>query len=82
MITGILTAFPNDSLFDEAMTELQSTAKFPVKYEGDQDRLRLPQVHALNCLKDVFTNTFLGPPSEQYLERTLNLSVDCLSHDM
>jgi hypothetical protein len=49
-------------------------------YSGEQ--VKLPQVHALNCLKDVFANSRLGPCSEQYLAETLELSVKCLGSDM
>ena len=82
MVTGILAASLTSTFFDEVICELVSIARYPVKREGRSDKFRLPQVHALNCLKDVFTHTILGQSSEKHVEQALILSVDCLSHDM
>ena len=75
-------AYPASDFFDQAISELQNNARLTVEHGENQDRPHLPQVHALNCLKDIFTNTFLGPSSERHLEQALGLSVDCLSHEM
>ena len=78
MVTGILVA--NRSIIREAMLDLQSTAKLELDMEMVDGRLRLPQVHALNCLKDIFTNTRLGEATEVFLEDTLTIAVDRLGH--
>ena len=81
MMTGTLVAFPDGDFFDEALVSLQHIAQsFVEKASGG--RIRLPQVHALNCLKDVFTNTRLGPSTEKHLEQTLQIAVGCLNHQM
>ncbi len=46
-------------------------------FEDFQD-LRLPQVHALNCLKDIFTDALLGTASEPHIADSLEIAVDCL----
>ena len=82
MITSILAAFPSGDFFDEVVRELQLTAKLPWEQRMEDDKVRLPQVHALNCLKDIFTNTGLGPSTENHTESTLEIAVGCLNHDL
>ena len=82
MITGILVAYPQGNFFDEVILALQTTAKAHVEVTHDRTQIRLPQVHALNCLKDVFTNTRLGPATEVHVADTLVIAVDCLEKDM
>ena len=81
MITSILSAYPGGNFFDKVMQELQLIAKLPLERRTEDDRLRLPQVHALNCLKDVFTNTRLGPSTESHIESTLEIAMSCLNHE-
>ena len=42
----------------------------------------LPQVHALNCLKDIFTDARFGPSTESHIADTLNISASCLESQM
>jgi hypothetical protein len=39
----------------------------------------LPQVHALNCLKAIFTSTVLGPSTEPYIVSALDIAGQCLT---
>lgn len=83
MITGILSADPTGPLFPEIMGRLQEIACLDTKADSKlEDDKKLPQVHALNCLKDVFNNTRLGPSSEAFLMSSLNISVHCLGSPM
>jgi len=82
MVTGILTAYPNGAFFDKVVRDLQTTASAPLDLAQDRTHIRLPQVHALNCLKDIFTNTRLGPATEIHVEETLIIAVDCLEKDV
>lgn len=82
MVTGILSAYPNGDFFDQVILELQTAANAPLEVARDLTKIRLPQVHALNCLKDVFTNTRLGPATEVHVETTLTIAVDCLEEDV
>lgn len=81
MITSILAAHPSGDFFDNVVRELQQTAQQPVQ-KGNQKHLRLPQVHALNCLKEIFNNTRLGPATEVHVEETLTIAVRYLNHNV
>ena len=82
MVTGILTAYPRGDFFDDVVSELQTTATVPLELTQDRTYIRLPQVHALNCLKDIFTNTRLGPATEVHVEKTLTIAVNCLKKNV
>ena len=82
MITGILTAFPTGEFFDGVIVDLQAIADAPTEFAIGVEEGRMPQVHALNCLKDVFTTTHLGSATEPYINVTLEISAGCLESDM
>ena len=82
MVTGILAAYPNHPFFAKAILDLQKIANAPVVRNGNHTNLRLSQVHALNCLKDIFTNSQLGSSTENYLASTLVIAVDCLDKNV
>lgn len=82
IVTGILSAFPSGEFFDHVVLDLQEIADSPIKVLEDSGHLRLPQVHALNCLKDIFTDALLGPASETYIAVTLEISASCLESQM
>ena len=46
------------------------------------DLSSLPQVHALNCLKDIFTDARFGPRTETHIADTLNIAASCLESPM
>ncbi|EKG10898.1 Armadillo-like helical [Macrophomina phaseolina MS6] len=77
LITGILTAAPDSALFERVIDDLQAEAA----QEGQDKNIEgsnLPQVHALNCLKDIFTNTKLALASEPYVAEGLSLAASRL----
>lgn len=82
IITGILSAYPSGSFFDDVVLDLQAIAGAPT--EGSQDRLcvRLPQVHAMNCLKDTFTDSRFGLSTEGHVEISLGIAISSLESDM
>lgn len=82
MITGILSAHPDSIVFDNPILDLQTIASTQVVLAADQIETRLPQVHALNCLKDIFTNSRLGPATEPHLATTLTIAVNCLENNV
>lgn len=82
MVTGILAANVNEKFFDQVLLDLQKTAITSVHSSTDIKSPHLPQVHALNCLKDVFTNTRFGVATETHLASTLILAVECLENSM
>jgi hypothetical protein len=82
MVTGILGAFPSDPFFDEILNDLKTIASAPASTHQDSIDFRLPQVHALNCLKDAFMNSRLGPATEAHLSATLIIAAECLESEM
>ena len=82
MITGILAAFPNEDYQIEVIFDLQAIADEPIQATSGEKEMRLPQVHALNCLKDAFTDTRLGPGIERHISDTLEIAASCIESDM
>lgn len=78
LVTGILVSDPDTHFFKQALTELHDISRLPVEYNKEQQYLELPQVHAMNCLKDIFTNTKLGPYTERFIMPALTLSAERL----
>ena len=74
IITGILAAYPGDKFFDDVVVHLQAMANAPI----GADPSSLPQVHALNCLKDIFTDARFGLSTEIYVADTLEITASCL----
>ncbi|EEQ31240.1 HEAT repeat protein [Microsporum canis CBS 113480] len=68
--------------FHEIMEKLQGIAKVTPTSVSEQLDMRLPQVHAMNCLKDIFTATNLATVTEEYLMPALSISAECLGSEM
>lgn len=79
LITGLACANPGGPLsriiFRELFAEAQGKGR-PLRVCSEA---KLPQVHAMNCLKDIFTDTKLGPSSETYITEGLDLAVTSLA---
>lgn len=82
MITGVLAAYENGPELKGFISELQTIASATVVRNLDENAQRLPQVHALNCLKDVFTTSQLGAGTEPYIGTTLQIAMDSIQHDV
>ncbi|KAJ5550352.1 Armadillo-like helical [Penicillium sp. DV-2018c] len=78
MVTGIVGSDPGTPFFTDALNELHEISYLPVKYDKERQYLELPQVHAMNCLKDIFTNAKLGPHTEPFIMKALTLSAERL----
>lgn len=78
MITGILSAYPGGSFFNDVILDLQAIADSPTENEAECREVQLPQVHALNCLKDVFTDSRFGTSTEAHIADSLEIAVGCL----
>ena len=50
----------------------------PEKHDETNQDLDLPQVHAMNCLKDVYSNNRLAPHAEIYIMHDFTLSAERL----
>lgn len=67
-------------LFPKALRDLTAESIKPVD-EAAESAGGLSQVHALNCLKDMFKNSKLGDRSEAHVPEALGLAATCLSSD-
>lgn len=82
VITGIALAEP-DTSFRTIVHDLQLLVNTPLDDATDGNaRRKLPQVHALNCLKDIFVNTRLAPWTEKHTMPTLKIAADCLGSEI
>ena len=82
MITGVLAAYPSGPFFDDVVLDLQAIADAPITRPAGKSDLKLPQVHALNCLKDIFTDSRFGPSTEGHIEIALGIAISSLENDM
>jgi hypothetical protein len=83
MITGILSADAERPSFDQILPKLVEIARKPV-YVSETDGSNLPQVHALNCLKDIFRSSYLAYlcNTERYVPQSLDLAASCLKSEV
>jgi Putative death-receptor fusion protein (DUF2428) len=80
LMTGILSANPGGAILPRAMQDLLDQAK-PDDGKIPEYGEPIPQVHALNCLRAIFTSAALGPCSEKFVANGLDLSGKCLMSD-
>ncbi|KAL4939613.1 hypothetical protein BDV06DRAFT_33661 [Aspergillus oleicola] len=76
LIGGILLSSPGGPVFKQIISELQDVAHLPAQLAAENQTVELPQVHAMNCLREAFTNARLGPHTEEFLMPALNLSAE------
>jgi hypothetical protein len=76
MVIGVLSANPEGPLFRRAMRDLQELAAVP---PSQTDRTFLPQVHAMNTLKAIFSSSVLGDASDEYVPDCLVLASTSLT---
>jgi len=74
---GILIADRDSKLLEIAFADLEAIARKPVASDTTQES-SLPQVHAMNCLKDVLKNSRLGEASERHVPLAMRLAADAL----
>ncbi|KAL7937700.1 putative death-receptor fusion protein domain-containing protein [Trichoderma chlorosporum] len=84
MMTGVLSANASAPSFEDAMARLIEIASIEARVI-ETDGSNLPQVHAYNCLKDIFKNSLLtsmGNKSEKYLPQCLELAASGLRSEV
>ncbi|KAK4196532.1 putative death-receptor fusion protein-domain-containing protein [Triangularia verruculosa] len=81
LIAAVLSANASSPSFDEVYSNLEEIGKKPVT-QAETDGSNLPQVHALNCLREIFRNSLLSKRAEGYLARTLNLASTSLKSEV
>ncbi|CDK25785.1 unnamed protein product [Kuraishia capsulata CBS 1993] len=75
LITAILTAdqiLPKSTSLDVTMTELLRISRVPYVDHGNE-RMDIPQVHGMNCIKAIFTESQLADASAQFVDEALDL---------
>ncbi|CAN8096998.1 unnamed protein product [Discula destructiva] len=81
MMTGILTSNFAKPSFQDVMRTLQKIAAEPARVT-ETDGSNLPQVHAFNCLKEIFKNSLLSRHAEVYLSECLQLATTSLKSEI
>ncbi|KAK4546587.1 hypothetical protein LTR36_001804 [Oleoguttula mirabilis] len=77
LLCGILVAEPSDGLMTRVFSDLETIAREVVDPAFAQEG-SLPQVHAMNCMKDILKNSRLGEQSERHVPTALKLAADAL----
>ncbi|CAI6088687.1 unnamed protein product [Clonostachys chloroleuca] len=84
LMTGILSADAPSPSFEQVMEKLIEISGVEA-FVRETDGSNLPQVHAFNCLKDIFKSSFLtsmGNKSEKYLPQCLELAANGLRSEV
>ncbi|TLS28946.1 hypothetical protein PpBr36_00562 [Pyricularia pennisetigena] len=81
LMTGILAANASRPSFDEVISKLGEIAQRPARV-AETDGSNLPQVHALNCIKDVFKSSLLSVRAEKYLPTFLRVATNSLRSEL
>ncbi|RAO64566.1 uncharacterized protein BHQ10_000578 [Talaromyces amestolkiae] len=79
LVTGICISKSGDPLFGKIMDDLQNIASTPAVQVSSYNELSLPQVHAMNCLKDILATSKLTSCTENYIMPVLRFGADSLS---
>ena len=77
MFTAIMSAQATVPSFEMVMAELMILAGQPPE-TTNTDGINVYQVHALNCIKEIFKSTTLGKRSEKYIAQGLELAVESM----
>jgi hypothetical protein len=82
-MAGIVAAEPQPGgrLFSWAMRDLIIEASIDAQSSNIEES-RLPQVHALNCIKEFFMSSRLSVASESYMSEGLELAARTLNSKM
>jgi len=82
-MSALLAAEPQagGKLFPRAIKDLVAETLVAAQSTNIEES-RLPQVHALNCIKEIFTTSKLSVASEAYIGQGLELAAKTLSSPM
>jgi hypothetical protein len=82
-MSALLAAEPQsgDKLFPRAIKDLIAETLVEAQ-SANIEESRLPQVHALNCIKEIFTTSKLSVASEAYIGQGLELAAKTLNSPM
>lgn len=82
LFSGILAAGAAHPSLDEAVATVVAIARRPARVRHTDGSPRLPQVHALNCLRDVFRSSLLSKRAERLLPASLQLAASMLQSEV
>ncbi|GAW11119.1 hypothetical protein ANO14919_004590 [Xylariales sp. No.14919] len=81
IIVGVLASKTDSPSFRDVIVKLQEIGRQPA-FVSETDGSNLAQVHALNCLKDIFKTSFLSHQAEPYLTDCLQLAASSLQSEV
>lgn len=83
LITAIITAENRNrtELLKRTFDSLVETAELPAISSG-KEKMDLPQVHAFNCIKNLFIESDLSNDSAPHLDRALQLAISSFSNEI
>jgi hypothetical protein len=81
LVAAVLSANASSPSFDEVYGTLEDIGKKQVRV-AETDGSNLPQVHALNSLREIFRSSLLSRRAEGYLARTLHLAATSLRSEV
>ncbi|KAK3322123.1 putative death-receptor fusion protein-domain-containing protein [Apodospora peruviana] len=81
LIAAVLAANAESPSFGEVFSTLEEIAKKEVTM-SETDGSNLPQVHALNSLREIFRSSLLSKKAESYLAATLLLAANSLKSEV
>jgi hypothetical protein len=76
-----MAANSKEPAFQEIFSNLKYIAQQPA-HQSAKDETSLPQVHAMNSLKETFKSSVLGRRSEGHIGECLQIAVDSLKSEM
>ena len=80
-MTGILTANSKSPALEDVMVQLKILARQAIAFTA-KDETNLPQVHAMNCLKEIFKSSSLGKRCENHITDCLEIAAESLQSKM
>jgi hypothetical protein len=80
LVSGILSA-KSPQAFEQVILELKRLARGSSLFSS-RDETSLPQVHAMNCLKEIFKSSTLGKRCESHITDCIQLAADSLKSEM
>ncbi len=81
LMTGILSANSNSPALEDVMAQLKTLARQAAALTA-KNQTNLPQVHAMNCLKEIFKSSSLGKRCENHIADCLQIAAENLKSKM
>ncbi|KAI1378260.1 putative death-receptor fusion protein-domain-containing protein [Hypoxylon crocopeplum] len=81
LIVGILSSNADHPSFEDVIRTLQDIGR-RTALVSETDGSNLSQVHALNCIKDIFKSSYLSKRAEPYLTDCLQLAATSLKSEI